>query len=108
MGFKRHPARATFAIALLLGGAGAGIAQPARSAWTPLPDPNAGFVPAEQQSPSDLHALDRSIADFSVEVARAIAVRQQENDAACRAAAADHGTYKRSAAWHASCRYRRY
>jgi hypothetical protein len=108
MGFKRHLKRAILPIALLFGGTGATAATSAQSGWTPLPDANAGFVPAGQQASSDRRTLDQFIANFSAEIARAIAVKQQENDAACKASAAVQHSAVLSADWQASCRYRRY
>jgi hypothetical protein len=108
MKFGREVTRAILTVALLLGGANATAAGSAPSGWTPLPDPNAGFVPAEQHSLPAQRALDRFIADFSVEVARAIAAQQQENDVACKDFAAAHHAAPGSAVWQANCRYRRY
>src|SRR3954447_15964127 len=110
MGCGRDLVRAIIAIALLLGGSVATAVGPPRSGWTPLPDPNAGFVPFSQphrQSTPDGRA-DQLIAAFSAEVARAIAVQRQENEVVCRASAAGHHSLLRSADWHAHCSYRRY
>jgi hypothetical protein len=107
MELERKLAQAILAVALLLGGMSAAAVGSPRPAWTPLPNPDAGFVPAEQ-SLSDQRSLDRYIASFSVEIARSIAAEQQANDAACKAFAAAHRATSRSAGWQASCRYRRY
>jgi len=108
MWLKRNLARAILALVLLSGGSVAMAAGPSQSGWTPLPDPAAGFVSAEQQTMPDHRALDRLIADFTIQIARSVAAEQQENDAACKASAAAHHGAVRSADWQASCRYRRY
>jgi hypothetical protein len=108
MDFNRNFTRAILSLVLLLGGTGAIAAGSAQSGWTPLPDANAGFVPAGQQGSSDKRTLDQFIANFSAEIARAIAVQQKGNDAACKASAAVHVGAVRGADWQASCRYRRY
>jgi hypothetical protein len=107
MGFERKLAQATVTVALLCGGVSSAVLASPRSAWTPLPDPNAGFVPAERSS-SDQASLDRFLAGFSLEIARSIAAEQQANDAACKAFAAAHHPSLKIAAWQATCRYRRY
>jgi len=111
MGFERAFARAILAVAMLCGGTAAAAAGSSQPGWTPLSDPDAGFVrfrSAEEQASPDQLRLDRYIADFSLQVARAIAAQQQENDQACSAIAAARGATARSADWQASCRYRRY
>ena len=113
MGIKRDITRVALGVALLFGVAHAAAADPPQPEWTPLPDPNAGFVPSEQQATQPPgtaggdSALDKAMERFGAAVAQAIRLDQQDIDAACRSVESVHSRSARFSAWQANCRYRR-
>jgi hypothetical protein len=107
MGRDRKSATAIIAAVLLLGGGAAYAADSPQAGWTPLPDPNAGFRP-DQAGLRDQALLDRSIADFSANLAREIGEQRAKHQQACQASLTSNLNGDRRADWQARCSYRRY